>query len=164
MRPNRLLAAVLLSGTLLVPAAADGAAKRLTMKVADKHAKKAAKSVAKTFVDEGVRVEEYTLDRCERDTRRRADCEVLYVLTDGSECDDTIHVRLGTRGRVAVTHDSGTARNRAFDDCTEPEDADDLAEGEGEGEDEEFLDDADLGDLPADDGEVVGEEEFGDLY
>jgi hypothetical protein len=156
MRPTRLLIAAALSGALLVPAAAEGAA-RLTMKVADKHAKKAAQTVAKTFSDEGVRVEDFMLDRCRRDTRKRADCEVTYVLTDGSECDDTIHVRLGARGRVTVTHDSGTARNRAFEDCTEPEDADDLGEGE------EPLDDAEFADLPADAGEPLGDEELGEL-
>jgi hypothetical protein len=146
MRPNRLLLAVAAAGTLLVPAAADGAA-RLSLKVADKEAKKAAAVVAKTYADEeGTRIQQFTLDRCERDGRRRADCEVTYLFVDGSECDDTIHVRIATRGKkVSVTHDSGPANDRVFEDCTMPEDDSLVEDEDGEGQP-----DAEIEDLPAD--------------
>jgi hypothetical protein len=155
MRLNRLLLAAAAAGTLLVPAAADGAA-RLALKVADKEAKKAAGVVAKTYADEeGTRIREFTLDRCERDGRRRADCEVTYLFADGSECDDTIHVRIATRGKkLTVTHDSGRANDREFEDCTLPED-----DSLGEDEDGEGLPDSEVEDL-ADDAlpELDGEE------
>jgi hypothetical protein len=108
--------------------------------------------VARTYADDGVRVASYDLARCERETRRRAGCEVTYVLTDGSECDDTIHVTLSKRGKVTARADSGRGRNRVFEDCAEPPEPAD--EGElDEGQDDEL----DVIDALADEGESEGD-------
>jgi hypothetical protein len=157
MRLRPLLTAAL-TAALVVPAAADGAA-RLSLKVADKHAAKAAKSTARTYSDDGVRVASFDLAACERAARLRADCEVTYELTDGSACDDVLHVTRGRRGKITVKADSGSSANRVFDDCTEPEneDAEELDVPE-EGADDDLE-----GSLPVSVGAASDDDDFPEL-
>ena len=157
MRLRQLLI-VAATAALLVPAAADGAS-RLTMKAANKAAAKSAKTTARTFSDDGVRVSSFDLADCERDTRLRADCEVTYELTDGSTCDDVIHVSRGRRGKVTAKAASGAGAAQAFDDCTAPED--DSAEELDVAEDE--VDPELEGSLPISQGPAGDDDDFAEL-
>src|SRR5207244_7177917 len=118
---------------------------RLTLHAADKAAQDEAAAIADDYGDDAdTTIDDFDLAPCERDTRRRADCDVTYVMSDGSECDDTIHVRLSARGRIRVTSDSDDGDTQTFDDCTAPDDGtddtvDDGADPQGAG-----------GDAPAD--------------
>jgi hypothetical protein len=150
MRSTRLLLTLAAIGAVALPTAGADAASRLSLRIANKAAQKSAASVAKTYSDEDdTSIDSYELSPCDRDGRRRADCDVTYSLSDGSQCDDTIHVRLGAKGRVKVTADSDDAGDHVFDDCTEPDDA---------GSDDPSADDGstdDVGpgaDVPEDDG------------
>jgi hypothetical protein len=136
---HRPLALLAVAGALLVPAAAQaGPARFLSVKSAERAADRAAGAIAETWEDaDGVYIEDYEIDGCERDGRRRADCEVIFYLDDGAECYDTLHVRAPRRGKLVVAADSDRGAERVFEDCTEPLDEDDLLD------DEEFLDDED---------------------
>jgi hypothetical protein len=144
MRSTRLLPILAAIGAAALPVAGADAASRLSLRAANKAAAKSAADVVDTYEgDEGETIDSFDLAPCERDTRRRADCDVTYTLDDGTECDDTIHVRLGARGRIKVTADSDDAGDHVFEDCTDPE---------GDAGDDEGLDEGDLGggDTPAD--------------
>jgi hypothetical protein len=150
MRSTRLLLILAAAGAAALPVAGADAASRLSLRVANKAAQKSAATVADTYSDDDdATIESFDVSPCERDTRRRADCDVTYVLDDGRECDDTIHVRLGARGRVKVTADSDDNGEHVFDECTEPD-----ATG-----DDQALDEGDLGgDDPAVDEQPAGDE------
>src|SRR2546423_5151239 len=123
MRSTRLLIILTALGAVALPVAGADAASRLSLRVANKAADNVAADVADTYTDDSdATIDSYDLSPCERDTRRRADCDVTYVFDDGTECDDTIHVRLNARGRVKVTADSDNGGETVFDDCTEPDD------------------------------------------
>src|SRR3954447_19680278 len=124
MRSTRLLLILAAVAAVALPVAGADAAPRLSLPVANKAAQKSADSVVKTYEDPdgGAAIESFDLAPCDRDTRRRADCDITYVFDDGTECDDTIHVRLGARNRVKVTADSDDTGDHVFEDCTEPED------------------------------------------
>ena len=124
MRSTRLLLTLAAAAAVALPVAGADAAARLSLRVADKAAQKSASNVVKGYEDPdgGAAIESFDLAPCDRDSRRRADCDVTYVFDDGTECDDTIHVRLGARNRVKVTADSDDAGDHVFEDCTEPED------------------------------------------
>src|SRR3954463_7207795 len=154
MRSARLLLTLAAVAAVALPVAGADAASRLSLRVADKAAQKSAANVVAGYEDPdgGASIESFDLSPCDRDTRRRADCEVTYVFDDGTECDDTIHVRLGGRGRVRVAADSDDAGDHVFEDCTEPQDdaTDDTGDDTGAG-------DAPVDELPApgDDGSIV---------
>jgi hypothetical protein len=143
MRSTRLLPILAAIVAAALPVAGADAASRLSLRAANKAAAKSAANVVDTYEgDEGAAIDSFDLAPCERDTRRRADCDVTYVFDDGTECDDTIHVRLGARGRIKVTADSDDNGDHVFDDCTDPE---------GDAGIDETLDEGDLGgDVPAD--------------
>jgi hypothetical protein len=155
MRSTRLLitlAAVAAVAAVALPAAGADAASRLSLRVANKAAQKSAAGVVKTYEDPdgGAAIESFDLAPCDRDARRRADCDVTYVFDDGTECDDTIHVRLGAHNRIRATADSDDAGDHVFEDCTDP--ADD-ATGEDVGDDGSVDEPAPVDEqLPADDG------------
>src|SRR3954471_21208934 len=123
MRSTRLLLALAAVAAVALPVAGADAASQLSLRVANKAAQKSAANVVKSYEDPdgGASIESFDLAPCDRDPRRRADCGVTYVFDDGTECDDTIHVRLGTRTRVKVTADSDDTGDHVFEDCTEPE-------------------------------------------
>jgi hypothetical protein len=124
MRSTRLLLILAAVAAVALPVAGADAASRLSLRVADKAAQKSAANVVAGYEDPdgGASIESFDLSPCDRDTRRRADCDVTYVFDDGTECDDTIHVRLGARNRVRVTADSDDSGDHVFEDCTDPED------------------------------------------
>src|SRR3954463_16001358 len=124
MRSARLLLTLAAVAAVALPVAGADAASRLSLRVADKAAPKSAAHVVAGYEDPdgGASIESFDLSPCDRDARRRADCDVTYVFDDGTECDDTIHVRLGARNRVKVTADSDDTGDHVFEDCTEPED------------------------------------------
>src|SRR4051812_47074396 len=124
MRLTRLLLTLAAAAAVVLPVAGADAASQLSLRVANKAAQKSAVNVVKSYEDPdgGASIESFDLSPCDRDTRRRADCGVTYVFDDGTECDDTIHVRLGTRNRVKVSADSDDAGDHVFEDCTAPED------------------------------------------
>ena len=124
MRSTRLLLTLAAVAAVALPVAGADAASRLSLRVADKAAQKSAAGVVAGYEDPdgGASIESFDLSPCDRDTRRRADCDVTYVFDDGTECDDTIHVRLGARNRLRVTADSDDAGDHVFEDCTDPED------------------------------------------
>src|SRR3954463_11145460 len=123
MRSTRLLLTLAAAAAVALPVAGADAASRLSLRVANKAAQKSAENVVRTYEDPegGAAIESFDLAACDRDTRRRADCDVTYVFDDGTACDDTIHVRLGARNRVKVTADSDDAGDHVFEDCTDPE-------------------------------------------
>src|SRR4051812_38394793 len=147
MRSTRLLLTLAAVAALALPVAGADAASRLSLRAANKAAQKSADTVVKTYEDPegGAAIESFDLAACDRDTRRRADCGVTYVFDDGTECDDTIHVRLGPRNRVKVPADSDDAGDHVFEDCTEPEPEDDVV-GEDAGDDESAPIDEPVGD------------------
>jgi hypothetical protein len=151
MRSTRLLLILAAAGVAALPAAGADAASRLSLRAATKAAQKSAAGVADTYTDDDdATIESFDVAPCERDTRRRADCDVTYTFDDGRECDDTIHVRLGARGRIKVTADSDDDGGRVFDDCTEPDDT---------AGDDEALDEGDPGaDPPAVDEQPAGDD------
>src|SRR3954468_18074217 len=124
MRSTRLLLTLAAAAAVALPVAGADAASRLSLRVAYKAAQKSADNVVRTYEDPegGAAIQSFDLAACDRDTRRRADCDVTYVFDDGTECDDTIHVRLGARNRVKVTADSDDTGDHVFEDCTDPED------------------------------------------
>jgi len=124
MRSTRLLLTLAAVAAVALPVAGADAASRLSLRVANKAAQKSAADVVAGYEDPdgGASIESFDLSPCDRDTRRRADCDVTYVFDDGTECDDTIHVRLGARNRLRVTADSDDAGDHVFEDCTDPED------------------------------------------
>src|SRR3954452_2887438 len=124
MRSTRLLITFAAVAAVALPPAGADAASRLSLRIANKTAKKSAANVAKTYSDDAdTTIDSYDLSPCDRTGRRKADCDVTYVLSDGSECDDTIHVRMTGKGRVKVTADSDDdGATHAFDDCTDPDD------------------------------------------
>src|SRR4051794_7801125 len=124
MRSTRLLITFAAVAAVALPTAGADAASRLSLRIANKTAKKSAANVAKTYSDDAdTTIDSYDLSPCDRTGRRKADCDVTYVLSDGSECDDTIHVRMTVKGRVQVTADSDDDGNtHTFDDCTDPSD------------------------------------------
>src|SRR3954453_1800922 len=155
MRSTRLLLIFAAVAAVALPVAGADAASRLSLRVANKAAQKSASNVVTTYEDPdgGAAIESFDLAPCDRDARRRADCDVTYVFDDGTECDDTIHVRLGARNRVKVTADSDDAGDHVFEDCTDPgDDATDAL-----GADDPGADDAAAADEPlaGDDGSNV---------
>src|SRR3954462_1694963 len=122
MRLTRLLLTLAAAAAVALPVAGADAASRLSLRVADKAAQKSAANVVAGYEDPdgGASIESFDLSPCDRDARRRADCDVTYVFDDGTECDDTIHVRLGARNRVRVTADSDDAGDHGFEGCTAP--------------------------------------------
>jgi hypothetical protein len=152
MRSTRLLLTLAAVAAVALPVAGADAASRLSLRVANKAAQKSAAGVVAGYEDPdgGAAIESFDLSPCDRDTRRRADCDVTYVFDDGTECDDTIHVRVGARNRVRVTADSDDAGDHVFDDCTDPEDD---TTGDDPGVDDVGTDDgAPVDDPAADDG------------
>ena len=140
MRLHRslLLAAI---AAALVPAAAT-ASTRLSLRTADRAADGTASAIADDWEgDDGTAIDDYDLSDCDRVSKKKADCDVTYILDDGSECDDTIHVSLNRRGRPVTKSDSDDGDTQTFQDCTEPDDP---------GTDDGSVDDG--GDVPADDG------------
>src|SRR3954447_17713154 len=135
MRSTRPLLTLAAAAAVALPVAGADAASRLSLRVANKAAQKSAENVVRTYEDPegGAAIQSFDLAACDRDTRRRADCDVTYVFDDGTECDETIHVRLGARNRVKVTADSDDTGDHVFEDCTEPDDA---TTGEGPGVDD----------------------------
>src|SRR3954447_22336997 len=121
MRLHRIIVPAALA-LAVFPAAAAGSS-RLALRVADRAADKTASHIADTWQgDDGSKIDDYDLDACDRDSRRAADCDVTYVLDDGTECDDTIHVTLSRKGRVLVESDSDDGDTQTFEDCLAPED------------------------------------------
>ncbi|TML98054.1 MAG: hypothetical protein E6G10_23570 [Actinobacteria bacterium] len=158
MRSTRLLLTLTAIGAAALPVAGADAASRLSLRVANKAADKAAAEVVDTYTDDSdATIDSYDLSPCERDTRRRADCDVTYVFDDGTECDDTIHVRLAARGRIKVTADSDDAGDHVFDDCTEPDDTGDTGDAGDTSTDEGDLGGGDISvePLPVDDPSTI---------
>jgi hypothetical protein len=149
MRSTRLLITFAAFAAVALPTAGADAASRLSLRIADKTAKKSAASVAKTYTDDlDTTVGSYDLSPCDRTGRRKADCDVTYVLSDGSECDDTIHIRMNVKGRLKVTADSDDdGGTHTFDNCTDPSDP---------GTDNGSVDDGTADDPSADPGSVDG--------
>ena len=152
MRSTRLLITLAAIGAVALPTAGAEAASRLSLRVANKAAQKEAAVVQKDYTDDAdTTIDSFDLSPCDRDSRRKAECDVTYTLSDGSECDDTITVRVGARSRVKVTSDSEDAGDYVFDDCTDPTDdsgADDPSIDDGS------TDETTSGDLPSDSGSV----------
>ena len=149
MRSTRLLITFAAVAAVALPTAGADAASRLSLRIANKAAKKSAANVAKTYSDDAdTTIDSYDLSPCDRAGRRKADCDVTYVLSDGSECDDTIHVRVSVKGRVQVTADSDDdGGTHTFDDCTDPSDP-----GTGDGS----VDDGSVDDGSTDHGSLDG--------
>jgi hypothetical protein len=121
MRLHRIL--LLAALALAVLPAAAGAASRLTLRAADRAADNTAADIADSWEGaDGTAIDDYDLSDCQRVTRKKADCAVTYILDDGSECDDTIHVALNRRGRPVTKSDSDDADTQTFDNCTAPAD------------------------------------------
>jgi hypothetical protein len=143
MRLHRIIAPAALA-LAVFPAAAVGSP-RLTLRAADRAADKTASTIADTWQGEdGSKIDDYDLSDCDRASRRAADCDVTYVLDDGTECDDTIHVTLNRKGRVRVESDSDDGDTQTFDDCLAPEDdpaATDDGTDDGSGGDDPATDD-----------------------
>jgi hypothetical protein len=154
MRSTRLLITIAAIGAVALPTAGAEAASRLSLRAANKAATKEANVVKKGYSDEdGLTVTSFDLSPCDRDGRRRAECDVTYTLSDGEECDDTITVRLGSRNRVKTVSDSEDAGDYVFDDCTDPADdsgADDPSIDDGSS------DETTSGDFPGD-GSSIGD-------
>jgi hypothetical protein len=122
MRLHRILLVAVLA-LAIVPAAAVAASTRLSLRTADRTADRTASAIADDWEgDDGSAIDDYDLSDCDRVSRKKADCDVTYVLDDGSECDDTIHVSLNRRGRAVTTSDSDDGDTQTFEDCTEPDD------------------------------------------
>jgi hypothetical protein len=133
---HRAAAVAAISAALLVPAVAEARpAKRLPLKSAFKAAKKSAVSVKAI---QGIEVDFFELNGCDRDGRRAADCEITYVLYDGAECYDVLHVSRTRRGKLVVASESGGRY-----ECTTPEELEDeeLLDDEFAGEGEDVFDD-----------------------
>ena len=138
MRRHTILAVLAASVVAAAPAAAQGAS-RLSLRAADRAADKAAQQTTDTWEDaDGVGIDDYDLADCDRDSARKASCDVTYTLDDGAECDDTIHVRLNAKHRLLVTSDSDGGD---FADCTDPTDDSSADEGD-DTSDEPVLDGA----------------------
>ena len=144
MRLHRSLLLAALA-VVLLPAAAT-ASTRLSLRTADRAADRTASAIADDWEgDDGTAIDDYDLSDCDRVSKKKADCDVTYMLDDGSECDDTIHVSLNRRGRPVTTSDSDDGDTQTFEDCTQPDDTagdpgtDDGSAGDG-------------GNLPVDDG------------
>jgi hypothetical protein len=143
MRLHRTLLIALLAIAVL-PAAAT-ASTRLTLRAADRAADRTASAIADDWEgDDGSAIDDYDLSDCDRVSKKKADCDVTYILDDGTECDDTIHVSLNRRGKPVTKSDSDDGDTQTFEDCTEPDDT-----GDDDGTDDGSLDD---GDIPVDDG------------
>ena len=121
MRLHRTLLLAILALALVPPAAV--ASTRLSLRVADRSADRTASAIADDWEgDDGSTIDDYDLSDCARASRTKADCDVTYYLDDGSECDDTIHVKLNRRGRPVTTSDSDDGDTQTFQDCTAPDD------------------------------------------
>jgi len=158
MRSTRLLITLAAIGAVALPTAGAEAASRLSLHVANKAAQKEAAVVQKDYTDDSdTTITSFDLSPCDRDSRRKAECDVTYTLSDGSECDDTITVRLAGH-RVKTVSDSEDAGDYVFDDCTDPTDdsgADDPSIDDGSTDDtgsSDFPVDGGSSDFPADDG------------
>jgi hypothetical protein len=115
-----LLPAVLI--VAMFPAAAV-ASSRLTLRAADRAADRTASAIADDWEGEdGSAIDDFDLSDCDRVSRRAADCDVTYILDDGTECDDTISVRLNRKNRVVTESDSDDGDTQTFEDCTAPAD------------------------------------------
>src|SRR3954468_12067399 len=140
MRLYRSLLLAALAAALL-PAAAT-ASSRLSLRTADRAADRTASAIADDWEgDDGSAIDDYDLSDCDRVSKKKADCDVTYILDDGTECDDTIHVSVNRRGKPVTKSDSDDGDTQTFEDCTEP--------GDDEGTDDGSLDG---GDSPVDDG------------
>src|SRR3954451_23447386 len=121
MRAHRILLTAVLA--VAVFPAASVASTRLTLKAADRAADRTASAIADDWQgDDDSSIDDYDLSPCDRVSRKAADCDVTYTMDDGTECDDTIHVRLNRRGRALTTSDSDDGDTQTFEDCTAPED------------------------------------------
>ncbi|MFL5900869.1 MAG: hypothetical protein ACJ75S_06685 [Solirubrobacterales bacterium] len=149
MRSTRLLITFAAVAAVALPTAGAEAASRLSLRIANKAAQKSAANVAKTYSDDlDTTIDSYDLSPCDRAGRRKADCDVTYVLSDGSQCDDTIHIRTSVKGRLKVTADSDDdGGTHTFDDCTDPSDP---------GTDDGSVDDGTADDPSADPGSLDG--------
>ena len=131
MRLHRILLSAILA-LVIVPAAAVAAPRlttRLSLRVADRAADVTASDIADNWQgDDGTEIDDYDLSDCARVSRTKADCDVTYYLDDGSDCDDTIHVKLNRRGRPMTTSDSDDGDTQTFQNCTAP---DPSASGDG---------------------------------
>ena len=143
MRLHRTLLLALIAVAVL-PAAATASSTRLSLRVADRAADRTASAIADDWEgDDGSAIDDYDLSDCDRVSKKKADCDVTYMLDDGSECDDTIHVSLNRRGKPVTKSDSDDGDTQTFEDCTAPDDT-----GDDPGTDDGSVDDG--GDLPAD--------------
>lgn len=119
MRLHRILLIAALA-LALVPAAAVASA-RLSLRTADKWADRTASNISDDWQgDDGTSIDDYDLSDCTRVSRAKADCAVTYHLDDGSDCDDTIHVRLNRKGRPVTSSDSDDGDTQTFQNCTDP--------------------------------------------
>ena len=126
MRPRLLIATIVTGAVALAAAPASAAAPTLSLKAADRAADRHADRVADAWRDGEVDVAEADLDACERTARRSADCTVTYILSDGVECADTLHVTRRSASRSDVRGDDGAGPGGSH--CWDPQE-DDLEDG-----------------------------------
>jgi hypothetical protein len=132
MRLTRILLVAALA-LALVPAAAVASA-RLSLRTGDKWADRTASNISDDWQgDDGTSIDDYDLSDCTRVSRAKADCAVTYYLDDGSDCDDTIHVKLNRKGRPVTSSDSDAGDTQTFQNCTDP--TDDPSADDGSGDD-----------------------------
>ena len=119
-------------GLALVPAAA-AASPRLSLNVANRWADRTASDIADNWQGtDGTSIDDYDLSDCSRVSRTKADCAVTYYLDDGSDCDDTIHVRVNRKGRPITSSDSDDGDTQTFANCTDPTADPSAADGTGD--------------------------------
>src|SRR5947209_9935687 len=123
MRSTRLLIIFAAIAAVALPVAGAEAASKLSLRAAQRAAQKEAADVADNYSDDqGNSVDSFDLSTCTREGARRASCDIVYTLSDGEQCNDTITVRLGAHRRLKVTSDSDDGGDTVFVDCTDPND------------------------------------------
>ena len=104
MRSTRLLITFAAVAAVALPTAGADAASRLSLRIANKTAKKSAANVAKTYSDDlDTTIDSYDLSPCDRTGRRKADCDVTYVLYD---CPNGLNPRVNPPENLKLVRES----------------------------------------------------------
>ena len=125
---RRAVASIVACVASLGLAAAATAAPLLTITRAERTAERHVERVAEAYSGpDEVAVDDWTVEGCERDTRRRAVCDATYELSDGGTCfDEVVVTKAKKTGKVSAT---SSGAGGTFDECDEPED-EELDEGD----------------------------------